>query len=426
MFGWITNRRGREGKAGSIFATMPELFRHASSKTGEVVNWRNALDVTTVLAAVRVISQGIAQVPIQFLTVDSNGNKTPVRSHPLLGVLGRKPNAYQTSFQFRQTVMVHLLLTGNAFVFKNLVGPERRVAELLPISPNRVTVRHYPDGTMDYLIAPEAAEASSFGATIESQGTGARKVLPAEAVWHLRGLSWNGWMGLEVVRLAREAIGLAMATEGTHARLHANQAKPGGLYSVDGTLSAEQYKQIAAWLQTSTSGDNAWRPMILDRGAKWTPLQTTGVDNQHLETRRFQIEEICRALGVIPMMVGYSDKTATYASAEQMFIAHVVHTLAPWARNFEESAQAELLSPNDETDIELDFNALMRGASKDRAEYNAKALGSGGHGGWMTPNEVRRAEGLPPAADGDELPKPAAAGKAPVDSTPTDHTGTQS
>jgi HK97 family phage portal protein len=395
-----------ERKAGSIIDSIPEFLRYGGSKSGVSVSWRNALEVSTVLAATRVISNGIAQVPIQFLGVDAAGNRTPILSHPVLDVLARRPNRWQTSFQFRQTLMAHLLLTGNAFVFVNRVGPERRISELVPIAPGRVTVYRGTDGTLEYVVTAEAPEQSGLGAAAPELTTGSQRRFPAEAIWHLRGLSWNSWMGLEIVKLAREAIGLAIATEATHSKLHANGAKPGGLYSVEGKLNAEQYKQISAWLDASTNGDNAWRPLVLDNGAKWTPLQSKGVDTEHLDTRKFQIEEVCRALGVIPLMVGASDKTATYASSEQMFIAHVVHTLSPWARNFEESAQAALLGEDERVDIELNFNALMRGAAKDRGDYNAKALGSGGAPGWMTPNEVRRAEGLPPIAGGDELPKP--------------------
>ena len=422
MAAWLT-RIGSffraEQKSGSILDSIPDFLRYPGSKSGVAVNWRTALEVSTVLAAVRVISQGIAQVPLQFLEVSATGDRTPVYEHPVLDVLARKPNRWQTSFGFRQTVMIHLVLTGNAFVFVNRVGPERRIAELVPIDPGRVTVRHHADGTLDYVVTAAGLEQSGLGATAGAEiASGQPRVFPAEAIWHLRGMAWNSWMGLEVVRLARESIGLAIATEATHAQLHANGAKPGGLYSVNTKLSADQYKQISAWLDANTNGTNAWKPLILDNGATWTPLQMKGVDNQHLETRKFQIEEVCRSLGVIPLMVGYADKTATYASAEQMFIAHVVHTLAPWARNFEESAQANLLAEGERIDIELDFNGLMRGASKDRAEYNAKALGSGGAPGWMTPNEVRRAEGLPPISGGDELPKPAVSSGPPAQEQP--------
>jgi HK97 family phage portal protein len=133
----------------------------------------------------------------------------------------------------------------------------------------------------------------------------------------------------------------------------------------------------------------------------------TGVDSQHLETRKHQIEEICRHMRVIPLMVQHSDKTATYASAEQMFIAHVVHTIAPWATRFEQSAEANLLAPGEDVDIRFNLKSLMRGAAKDRAEYYAKALGSGGSPAWMTQNEVREDDGLDAIEGADALPQPA-------------------
>jgi HK97 family phage portal protein len=173
---------------------------------------------------------------------------------------------------------------------------------------------------------------------------------------------------------------------------------------IDGILDEAGHKRLRAWISQHLAGsDNAGKPLILDRAAKYIQTAMSGVDAQHIETRKHQIEEICRHFRVIPIMVGYSDKTSTYASAEQMFIAHVVHTITPWATRFEQSAEAALL--NDDLDIKLDLKGLMRGAAKDRAEYYAKALGSGGSPAWMTPNEVREDDGLDAIEGGDELPK---------------------
>jgi hypothetical protein len=134
------------------------------------------------------------------------------------------------------------------------------------------------------------------------------KEFPPEVIWHIRGPSWSGDIGLEAVYHAREAIGLALATEETHATLHKNGVRPTGVYSVEGVLNRTQYDDLAKWLKSQFSGDNAGAPMILDRNAKWLSQAITGVDAQHLETRRMQIEEICRALRVMPIMVGHSDK----------------------------------------------------------------------------------------------------------------------
>ena len=292
---------------------------------------------------------------------------------------------------------MHATLTGNAFVFVNRVGSKREPRELVPLLPQNVTVEELPDTSLRY--------------TVRGMG-GESRVVPNEAIWHLRGPSWCGWLGMDAVKLAREAIGLAMATEAKHASMHKNQPDPGGVYSVADKLNDIQFKQLRDWIVRSTTGDMAGSPLVLDRGATWLSQQMKGVDAQHLETRRFQVEEICRAFRVIPLMAGYSDKTATYASAEQMFIAHVVHTLTPWATRLEQSAERNLLAENEEIDIRFDLRSLMRGAAADRAEYLSKALGSGGTQAWMRIDEAREEDGLEWMDGTDKLPEPTNVGGA--------------
>ena len=149
--------------------------------------------------------------------------------------------------------------------------------------------------------------------------------------------------------------------------------------------------------------------MILDSGTKFENMTMTGVDAQHIETRKHQIIEICAHFRVQPMMVG-AVETPTYASVEQLQIHHVVHTLTPWAERIEQSASRVLFREGERLELRHDFNGLMRGASADRATFYTQALGAGGHGAaWMTPNEVRREEGLDPIDGNDDIPKPATA-----------------
>ncbi len=392
---------GRQSTKSTSLELFRELFGGRESKSGAVVNWKTSLEVTTVLACCKVIAEGVAQVPWRVYQDTGNG-RSVAREHPLHMLIYRRPNAWQTSFEFRETLLFHLVLAGNAYVFVNRVGSDRRVIELVPIEPGMVTVRRGDDMALTYRVRREDGQSKDF---------------PADAIWHIRGPSWNSWMGLDAVGLAREAIGLALSTEATHARFHKNGAKTSGLYSLEGTVTPEQYKVLSAWLDEAINGDNAWKPLVLDRSAKFSPNQMSGVDSQHLETRKFQIEEICRAARVMPIMVGYSDKAATYASAEQMFLAHVVHTLSPWYERLEQSADANLLTDADrEAGFYTKFTpqALMRGAQKDRAEFYTKALGSGGGKGWMTQNEVRALEELDRSDDpaADELAQPVNAGPA--------------
>jgi len=325
----------------------------------------------------------------------------------LFNVLYRRPNRWQTSFEFRETLMFHTMLTNNAFVFVNRVGLAREVRELIPIEPGRVCVEQLDDYRLQYKISAKNGGAQIFG---------------QDAIWHLRGPSWNSWMGLDATRLAREAIGLSIALERGQAEFQKGGAKTSGLLSVEDKLSPEQYGFFAAWLDKYLpGGERSNKPMIADRGAKYTPFTMTAVDQQLLESRRLQVEEICREFRVMPIMVGHADKTATYASAEQMFLAHVVHTLSPWYERIEQSADVNLLSEEERAAglyTKFTPNALMRGASADRANFYSKALGSGGGKGWMTQNDVRKLEDMPRSEDpeADSLPQQTGAPPtAPVD-----------
>lgn len=396
---------GREEKASSSLELFREIYGGRESRSGVSVNASTALEVTTVLACCRVIAEGVSQVPFRVFQ-DTDAGRRTATEHPLYRVLYRRPNPWQTSFEFRETLALHTVLTGNAYCFINRVGSAREVRELIPIEPRRMSVEQRPDMTLTYKV---------------SSDNGETRVFSADAIWHLRGPSWNSWSGLDATQKARDAIGLAIALEQGQSDFQKNGAKTSGMYSVKEKLSPEKYAMLRAWFEDEVAKTGSYRPLILDQDGKYTPFTMTGVDQQLLETRRHQVEEICRAFRVMPIMIGQSDKAATYASAEQMFLAHVVHTLMPWYERIEQSADVNLLS---ETDIAAGYytkftpNALMRGAAKDRGEFYAKALGSGGSKGWMTQNDVRALEELDRIADpeADKLAQPA--GQAPAETPP--------
>lgn len=381
-----------EQKGMSSLELFKEIYGGRASRSGITVNWQQAIDVATVNAIVRVLSEGIAQVPFSVM-VDENGKKRRAYEHPL-AVTMRRPNPYQTSFSLRETLMIHLVLTGNAFAWKGVVGSRRELRALEPIDPGRVMVNRAKDGTLTYRVSAD---------------DGATREFAASEIWHIRGPAWSPWLGMDATKLARDAIGLSIATETAHADLHKGSARVSGLLAMKGVISQSKFDFLSSWLdQHSEGGSRAGKPLILDDEAKFTPFGMSGVDSQHLETRKHQIEEICRAFRVMPIMVGQSDKAATYASAEQMFLAHVVHSLSPWYSRIEQSADAELLTDEDRAAgyyTKFFPNGLMRGAAKDRAEFYAKALGAGGHGtAWMAPNEVRALEDMDPIEGGESLP----------------------
>ena len=206
--------------------------------------------------------------------------------------------------------------------------------------------------------------------------------------------------------MAREAIGLALATEETHARFHGNGARPGGILTSELPLKDDQVNRLReAWQQTQGGVANAMKTAILSGGLKYQQLMMTGVDAQHIETRKFQIEEVCRAFRVFPAMVGYSDKTATYASAEAFFAAHVRHSLLPWGERFEQATDRDCLSAAEIADgyyTALDYRQLLRGDAASRAAFYASGITNG----WMTRNEARAEEDLNPLEGLDEPLKP--------------------
>lgn len=383
----------REEKSVSFDPAWLDFFGARTSKAGVPVSWERALDVSTVFACIRVIAEGVAQVPLRVMKELPNGKgSVPATDHPLYKVLNSKPNPWQTSFALRETMIFHLALTGNAFFYKNIV--RGKVKELIPIDPGCVAITRNDDYSLTYTISDLA---------------GRSMTLPQEMIWHIRGPSWDTWRGLDAVRQAREAIGLTIATENTQAEMHANGMQASGVYSTDNKIDPEKYKQIQAWIAAQVGGANRHKPFVIDSGFKWTPQTMTGVDAQHLETRKFQIEEICRSFRVLPPMVGHSGQAMTFASAEQIFLAHVIHTLMPWIVRIEQSIDNDLLDGDDDEAYFAKFNvnSLLRGAHKDRGEYYAKALGAGGAPAWMTQDEVRYEEDL--NAQGGEaakLPKP--------------------
>lgn len=391
----------REEKAWSQteLAMIRDVFGTRETIAGRNVTWRTALDVTTALACTRVLADGVATVPLKLMHRDrETGKRREATEHPVSWLLSHRPNDWQTSVEFRDTLMMHLALCLNAFVVK-VRAPDRRLLELMPVEPGRVKIQHRQDAPPSYSIKRDPGQADI--------------PVPDGDMWHLRALAWDGVMGHEAVKAAREAIGLALATEEQHARMHRNGMQTPGVYSVDGTLNPQQYKDLRAYLDKHVAGlANAHKPLILDRNAKWTAQAPTGVDAQHLETRRFQIEEVCRAFGVLPIMVGHANEQTTFASAEQMFLAHAVHTIRPWHRRWESSGTTALLTEREIREgyyLKFFDAELLRGAAADRAEFYAKALGAGGAPAWLTPNDIRGFEDMDPIEGGDELPKPAGA-----------------
>jgi HK97 family phage portal protein len=372
---WFKRLLGLEQKSMTTLELFRELYGGRASSSGKAINLQTAMQVATVFACARVIAEGIAQVPLKIYRASGDGKtRAPAEDHPLYWLLYRQPNSFQTSYEYRETLGLHLAMTFRHYSFINRVRGQ--IVELIPLEPGRVTVKCSDDYTLTYEVRGNSGDVQTF---------------PAEAIWHVRGPSWTGWEGLDALYIARDIIGLSIALEESQARFHANGAKPSGIYSVEGTLKDEQYKQLRQWIDKEhASSANSGVPMILDRNAKWLQQAMTGVDAQHLESRKYQCEEICRNMRVMPIMVGYSDKATTYASSEQMFLSHVVHTMSPWYERLQQSMDVNLLPAGDVRKngyyTKFLVGALLRGSMTDTASFLKSMVADSG---VLTRNDAR-------------------------------------
>lgn len=350
---------------------------------GVAVTDKTALQVSTVLACVKVIADGCATPPLQVFRERKDGTRERALNIPEYRLLSRRPNAWQTSYEWRRLMTLHSALTGMGLSIK-VRGDNRRVRELIPVMPGRFDVRKVSRYEVRYRCWDEFGMIGEFS---------------EDDVFVLPNLQWDFVGALNAVHLARQAIGLSIATERSHTKFHEQGVRASGMYSVDGTLNAEQHERLSAWLKSAHSGsENAGKPFVLDRNAKWQSLSMSGVDAQHLETRRLQIEEICRAYGVFPIMVGHSDKSATFASSEAFFSAHLKHTLWPWHTAWTQRLDETLLDGAGPLFAEFDVRYLRAGDMKDRAQW-ARTMAELG---VYTRNELRDEEGKDPLPGLDE------------------------
>ena len=354
--------------------------------SGRAVSEATALQVSAVFCAVRVIAEGIAQIPIRIIREEYDGDKLfrrVEREHWAHDLLCTAPNDWQTSFEFREFAVFSAVLGGGFLGIKN-VDERGRVVEILPVPAGGWTVDQDRDWNLIYRVTYADKTSGVF--------------TPSE-VLHLRGPSLNGYRGLNAVSVAREAIGLSSALERQQARLAGNGGKPSGVLSFPQALKPETRAKLKESWAEKYGPDGDGGIAILDGDAKFHSLTMTSVDAQHLETRRHQIEEVARAFRVHPIMLMHSNTTTTFASAEQHFRNHVIHTLGPWMARFEQACNRDILSGEPNLRVDLDERGLLRGDFKDQAEYYAKALGAGGGRGWMTQNEIRSERDMNPVMD---------------------------
>ena len=373
--------------AGSNYA-----FFLGSTTSGKAVTERSAMQMTAVYSCVRILAEAVAGLPLHLYRYTDNGGKEKALDHPLYLLLHDEPNPEMSSFVFRETLMTHLLLWGNAYA-QVIRNGKNEIVALYPLMPNKMSVDRDENGHLYYTYyrgTDEAIENKEFAVTLQ----------PSD-VLHIPGLGFDGLVGYSPIAMAKNAIGLAIATEEYGAKFFANGAAPGGVLEHPGTIKDPQ-RVRESWQSTFGGSGNANKIAVLEEGMKYTPISISPEQAQFLETRKFQINEIARIFRVPPHMVGDLEKSS-FSNIEQQSLEFVKYTLDPWVIRWEQSIQRSLLNSEEKKRYFAKFNVegLLRGDYQSR--MNGYAIGR--QNGWMSANDIRELENLDriPAEDGGDL-----------------------
>lgn len=367
-------------------------FFMGGSSSGKAVTERSAMQMTAVYSCVRILSEAVAGLPLHFYRYTEDGGKEKAIDHPLYNLLHDEPNPEMTSFIFRETLMTHLLLWGNAYA-QIIRNGKNEIIALYPLMPNKMEVSRDKSGQLYYTYVTQPEEAHTMKGTVVY-------LRPSE-VLHIPGLGFDGLVGYSPIAMAKNAIGMAVACEEYGAKFFANGAAPGGVLEHPGTIKDPQ-RVRESWQSTFGGSGNSNKVAVLEEGMKYTPIGISPEQAQFLETRKFQINEIARIFRVPPHMVGDLEKSS-FSNIEQQSLEFVKYTLDPWIVRWEQSIRRALLSSEEKKKYFVKFNleGLLRGDYQSR--MNGYAIGR--QNGWMSANDIRELENQDriPAEEGGDL-----------------------
>lgn len=373
--------------AGSAYA-----FYMGGSTSGKQVTERSAMQMTAVYSCVRILSEAVAGLPLHLYRYKEGGGKEKAIDLPLYRLMHDEPNPEMSSFVFRETLMTHLLLWGNAYaqIIRNGKG---EVIALYPLMPNKMRVERDENGSLYYEYIHSSDEADTM------KNTTVR--LTPYNVLHIPGLGFDGLVGYSPIAMAKNAIGMAIACEEYGAKFFANGAAPSGVLEHPGVIKDPQ-KVREAWQSQFGGSQNANKIAVLEEGMKYTPISISPEQAQFLETRKFQINEIARIFRVPPHMVGDLEKSS-FSNIEQQSLEFVKYTLDPWVMRWEQSLSRALFTEEEKKTLFFKFNVegLLRGDYQSRMNGYATAR----QNGWMSANDIRELENMDkiPAEQGGDL-----------------------
>lgn len=367
-------------------------FYMGGSTAGKYVNERSAMQMTAVYSCVRILAEAVAGLPLHLYRYTKDGGKEKAIDHPLYLLLHDEPNPEMSSFVFRETLMTHLLLWGNAYA-QIIRNGKNEVIALYPLMPNKMSVDRDENGQLYYTYQRSTDEAHTMD--------GSSVILKAQDVLHIPGLGFDGLVGYSPIAMAKNAIGMAIACEEFGAKFFANGAAPSGVLEHPGTIK-DPGRVREAWQSQFGGSSNSGKVAVLEEGMKYTPISISPEQAQFLETRKFQINEIARIFRVPPHMVGDLEKSS-FSNIEQQSLEFVKYTLDPWVIRWEQSLMRALLTQDEKKLYFAKFNldGLLRGDYQSR--MNGYAIGR--QNGWMSANDIRELENLDriPTEEGGDL-----------------------
>jgi len=350
------------------------------SSSGKVVSADKAIHLSAVWACVRLLSESVSTLPLKIYERQPDGSRKPATNHPAYQVLCRRPNLEMTPSRFMLMLVASICLRGNAFVEKKMIG--NRLVSLVPLLPQNMVVKRLDNGSLEYTYTESATS----------------RVIPAKNIMHIRGFGLDGVCGMMPMMAGRDVIGSAMAVEESAAKIFENGLQSSGFLSADGALNEEQRERLRGYMAKFIGSRNAGKIMVLEGGLKYQNVTMNPEAAQMLESRAFSIEEICRWFRVPPFMVGHADKQSSWASSvEGMNLQFLTNTLRPLLVNIEQEISRCLLDGDEDLFAEFSVEGLLRADSAGRAAYYTTAL----QNGWMSRNDVRRLENMPPIEGGD-------------------------
>ncbi len=346
----------------------------AGSVTGEPFSVEQALRNPAMFRAWSLISNVIGMLPTHLIHQDTNEK---AKEHPLYKILHRRPNGYQSAFDFKSLMQGRALSYGDGFArivrSRDVRTGKDRVVALLPFDEGKVEPR-LNAGMVDYRV----------------QGPNGKQLLSSREVFHLRGVTLDGVNGVSTLRQAWNAVTVALQAELATGRLLKNGTFTQGALKAPNKLSDEAYRRLKESLSDKEGARNAGKNLILEEGLDFTDKGSTARDAQLGELRKLQVEEVARATGV-PRPLLMADETSWGSGIEALGQFFVAYALNPWFEAWQQAAERSLLDDDEQDEFAVKFNpgALLRGSLKDQADYLSKALGAGGHQPWMYADEAR-------------------------------------